>query len=112
MKNITITKENLQKAYDEGCDDTKKVLKNLCPDEFEKEMEIEKGKINACLLDRNVIYIEIQRSKYRAVELKTDESYNNGWHDIDGFKNHWGNMEWQSFDNQKDFLEWALKAIK
>jgi len=31
---VKITKENLMKAYENGCDDVKKVLKDLCPREF------------------------------------------------------------------------------
>ena len=34
MSEVKITKENLMKAYENGCDDVKKVLKDLCPREF------------------------------------------------------------------------------
>ena len=34
MKEVKITKENFMRAYENGCDDVKKVLKDLCPGEF------------------------------------------------------------------------------
>ncbi len=43
MKVKTITPENLQKAWDEGCSDVKKVLENLYPDFFEKNEVYQSG---------------------------------------------------------------------
>jgi len=54
-----LTSENLQKAYDEGCSDTKKVLENLHPDFFKGEetyrignrLDIEGGEYLICRID-------------------------------------------------------------
>lgn len=38
-KKLQITEDSLQKAHDNGCSDVKKVLENMYPDFFEKEVE-------------------------------------------------------------------------
>ncbi len=113
MKNITITKENLLKAHSEGCDDTKKVLENLCPDEFEKKIEFRTDKIYAFKKGGEVWKVNIASGVYRAIPMK--DSWDE-WLEREkpedllsaitdkGFKV-------EEFDNQKDFFTWALKVI-
>ena len=39
------SKENIQKAYDEACEDGKKAIKTLWPDEFDDEFKFDDNKI-------------------------------------------------------------------
>lgn len=45
MSEITITKENVKKAWGEGCEDVKRTLERLFPDVFEEKQEFKVGDI-------------------------------------------------------------------
>lgn len=114
MKNITITKENLLKAHSEGCEDTKKVLETLCPDEFEDKYDSDK--IYAiCKSDK--IYVIHKRdyngSVFHAYDGKANGNSINGHgkESFDSLCNIFCGNTINSFDTQKDFFTWALKTI-
>ncbi len=50
-KKIELTDENLQKTYDEGCTQTKEILRKLFPKEFEGGIDLSKIQIKDFLLE-------------------------------------------------------------
>ena len=108
------SKENILKAHDEGCDDAKKVIKNLWPDEFEEEEEFKENKIWAFCSGMNSIYLLTREDRGWAITNINDTSYifssaNSAKECFDKWKKD--GKKWQSFDSEKDFLKWALKQV-
>ncbi len=109
------SKEGIQKAYDEGCEDVKKVIKNLWPEEFEKKI----------IYDRDKIYAAHNGS--HVLKLTTNWTYDDFyWSYLDrteGFnarastaiqsikEAEYRAYKIEVFDNEKDFFTWALKQI-
>ena len=76
MKLKAITPENLQKAYDEGCSDVKKVLENLHPDYFEKEETYKQG--DRLMYDGDeYIVASCESDKVVAISLRNGNRYCN-----------------------------------
>lgn len=113
MKNITITKENLLKAHSEGCDDTKKVLETLCPDEFEDEIEYDEDKIygyNYCGVPRKIHKID---DRFWSIAFDDTRNFGIMETSFEEFLSYLkkDNLKLETFDNSKDFLFWALKQV-
>ncbi len=115
-KEIKITKECLQRAYDEGCEDVKKVIKTLCPDEFEKKIEYDKCKIYA--IKNHVVCFLCEQTDDNYVWMPISNT--DGRHAYNGYKSRSGEKAIayikdieaiEVFDSQKDFLTWALKQV-
>lgn len=75
MSYVKLKKENLQKAYEEGCEDVKKVLRNLYPNEFENNKYYHRG--DRFLADgREHILAAISDNEYVLICLNTGKHCN------------------------------------
>jgi len=111
------TKENILKAHSDGCDDVKKVIENLWPDELDKKIEYYEDKIYAFYDNFNENIKVIHREAYEAGKFKGYKLTSGGTsnHERDSFKDTVesvsGSNKIEIFYNQKDFFTWALKQL-
>jgi hypothetical protein len=67
MEELKITKENAQKAYDNGCADVKKVLKNLLGDVFEQKTVMVGHKFK--MADVEFMIVSVEPGKIAIIDL-------------------------------------------
>ena len=112
MNNITIKKENLQKAYDEGDKTQKEFLETLCPDEFKSKIEYDSSKIYAVCGFATIYKLHELDGKYMFCDMANSSSGWTGKHtSVEGVLKSAEDEEVEVFDNQKDFFTWALKQV-
>lgn len=114
MKEIKLKPENLQKAWDEGCDSTKKALENIAPDyKFKKKIKFSKQKVYA-FSRRGEIYKLIDCLSSRYLWSRMGNTYNHcyGLHFSTNEALESAKEKVEVFDNEKDFFKWALKQVE
>ena len=117
MKEIILKPENLQKAWDNASDESKRVLEEAAPDfEFEEKIKYEAFKVYGVAGDHRTIYIliYIDNRKYAFapigdMDLICLDTYNTPEDAIASVLNL--GLDVEPFDNQKDFFTWALKQL-
>ena len=118
MSTVTLKKENVLKAYEDGCEDVKKVLENLHPDLFEPKIKYEDHEIIGFLQEGMVGTILMTSSgSYNVVYLIStsywdSSSFNDGQKALDYLLSSDGVDQIKGFDSQQDFFKWCVKVTK
>jgi len=110
------SKDNILKAHSDGCEDVKKVIENLWPDEFEDKYDETKiyALHNRTTNNINIIHkiSDSSGSLFHCFNLFANGDGVCSENDFDSLIKNVNNYHRvESFDTQKEFYKWALKQL-